>query len=245
MADWHPNLAHYDELIQALDPNGPPEVRTVVGNPALGERLAVLPAAFNPPTRAHLGLALAALDSGAFDRLLLMLSVRIIDKEATTGASLDSRLHMLTLVASGQPHVGVALCNRGLYLDQATAIQDALAPRDLAFVVGFDKIIQILDPRYYVNRDDALRSLFRQAHFLVAPRDGADEAMLDELFGRPENREYRSRVAFLPLSAMQAKEQALSSTLVRELLGRGKDAGWAVPPAIAGYLQRANPYQER
>lgn len=239
------DLAVYHELLQALDPNGPPEARMVVGDLAIGERLAVLPAAFNPPTRAHMGLARAALDTGAFDRLLLMLSLRTIDKEAATGASLDSRLHMLALMATGQPRLGVALCNRGLYLDQAIALQDAFAPHDLAFVVGFDKIVQILDPRYYVNRDDALRSLFRQAHFLVAPRDGTDEAMLDELFGRPENREYRSRVAFLPLSALQAKEQALSSTLVRELLGRGKDAGWAVPAAIAGYLQRANPYQER
>ena len=68
---------------------------------------------------------------------------------------------MLAMLAKTRSNVGVVLCNRGLYVEQAEALrQRILAPgQELVFVVGFDKIQQIVDPRYYADRDASLNRL--------------------------------------------------------------------------------------
>jgi nicotinamide-nucleotide adenylyltransferase len=197
---------------------------------------------FNPPTRAHLGLAQAALATGQFDRLLFALAVRTINKEQIVGATLEERCAMLAALVRDEPRFAVLATNRGLYLEQGQAIQATFAPRDLAFIVGFDKIVQILDPRYYADRDAALRDLFARAHFLVAPRDGGGREALDRLFQQPEQHAYAGRVQFLPLTHMQRQELELSSTHVRERLARGDDVSWAVPEAVVPVLHSIHGY---
>jgi nicotinamide-nucleotide adenylyltransferase len=231
-----------EDALRHLDPQDPPQVQLVAGECPAGARLAVMSGSFNPPTRAHLGLARAALAMGEFDRLLFALAVRTINKEEIVGATLEERVAMLAALVSQEPRFAVILANRGLYLDQAIAVHAAFAPRDLAFIVGFDKIVQIVDPRYYADRDAALRSLFAQARFLVAPRDGDGSQSLDRLFARQENRAFAERVQFLPFGLQQQREQRLSSTQVRELLGRGDDVSWAVPAAIIPVLTRIHGY---
>jgi nicotinic acid mononucleotide adenylyltransferase len=152
---------------------------------------------------------------------------------------------MLELLVAEQPRFAVILTSRGLYVDQALAVQRAFAPRDLAFVVGFDKIVQIFDPRYYDDREEALCRLFELARFQVAPRDGTGTAELAALLARPENQPYAARVAWLPLDALAEREQRLSSTLVRQLLAEGQDVSWAVPEAVARYIKQTDCYGVR
>jgi nicotinic acid mononucleotide adenylyltransferase len=197
---------------------------------------------FNPPTRAHVGLAQAALATGQFDRLLFALAVRTINKEQIIGATLEERCVMLAALVRNEPRLAVLATNRGLYLEQAQAIQAAFAPSDLAFIVGFDKIVQILDPHYYADRDAALRDLFARARFLVAARDGGGREELDRLFQQPQQQAYAGRVQFLPLTHLERQELGLSSTLVRERLTRGEDVSWAVPEAILPVLCTINGY---
>ena len=205
-------------------------------------RLAVMSGSFNPPTRAHLGLAQAALATGQFDRLLLALAVRTINKEQIIGATLQERCAMLAALVRDEPRLAAVVTNRGLYVEQAQAIHMAFAPRDLAFIVGFDKIVQIVDPRYYADRDVALRDLFERARFLVAPRDGGGREELDQLFQQPEQRDYAGRVQFLALTHMEQQELSLSSTRVRERLARGEDVSWEVPAAVAPLLAQVAGY---
>ena len=235
-------MGRHDDAL-ALDPDGPPALRLIAGSCPPGMRLAILPAAFNPPTRAHVGLANAALATGAFDRLLFALSMRTVNKERSEGASLDERLTMLRLLVQDNERLAAVLWNRGLYVDQAALAHQALAPAALTFVVGFDKILQILDPRYYADRDAALDRLFSLARFLVAPRDGAGRAELDALFARPENRGYRSGVRYLPLLTLDKEAQSLSSTRVRELLARGEDAARALPPRLVEFVGESAAYK--
>lgn len=226
-----------------LNPQDPPQVRLLVGDCPPEIRLIVMSGSFNPPTRAHVGLAEAALATEQFDRLLFALAVRTINKEQVVGATLAERCRMLAAVVEYEPRWAVIGSNRGLYLDQAIAVRAAFKPRDLAFVVGFDKIVQILDPRYYADRDAALQDLFARARFLVAPRDGDGPAELERLFAKPEHCAYAERVRFLPLSRLQEQEQRLSSTTVRQLLARGEDVAWAVPEEIRPILERINGYR--
>ena len=191
-----------------------PEPRAAVtAGPALGtaSTIALLPGSFNPPTVAHLALARAGLEQGA-DAALFSLATRTVDKEIVTGAALEDRLLLLELLATRDRRLGVLLVNRGLYVDQAAAVRAAFRGlREVVFLVGYDKIVQIFDPRYYDDRDAALERLFGLARFLVAPRADAGPSELAALLARPENR--RFALAVRPLDLPPALRDVASSAV--------------------------------
>jgi nicotinic acid mononucleotide adenylyltransferase len=211
--DQH-RLIRLRRLIRELNPEGPPRAvfltKDEQSNP---RRLGLLPGSFNPPTEAHLALARSALATGWIDRLDFLLASRTVNKERVEGATLADRLLLLELVAAPTEQLGVVFVNRGLYVDQAELIHAALPMlAELWFVVGFDKIVQIFDSRYYHDRDIALDRLFERASFMVAPRGEADVDDLTTLLDRPENRRYRGRISSLPLAPSYRQ---MSSSRVR------------------------------
>jgi nicotinamide-nucleotide adenylyltransferase len=190
-------------------------------------RVGLLPGSFNPPTNAHVALAAAGRAAG-LACVYFVLAQRTVDKEQVTGIPLADRLALLSRLGEG-----VATVERGLYVDIATEMRGVLPGAELVFLVGHDKIVQVFDPKYYQDRDAALDELFGLASFLVAPRGDADEDELGELLARPENRQWAERVAPLPFDE---RHRDASSTRVRR--GESRD----VPPAVAAYLARANPF---
>ena len=217
-----------------LDPAGPPSARLLRAPRAgLGARVGVLPGSFDPLTAAHAALARAALRSGAMDSLLFLLSVQVIDKEDRASAALADRALVLLRHVARRRRCGVAVANRGLYVDEAEALAPLLAPgAELWFVVGHDKIVQIFDPRYYADRDAALARLFALAGFLVAPRADASAAALAALLARPENAPYRHRVRPLPLPAAYRDQ---SATALREALAAGRAPHHLIAPEAAAF----------
>ena len=216
-----------------------------------------LAGSFNPPHLVHLALLRAALDAtgaGGASAGVFVLSVRTVDKEQPSGLLLEDRLWLLCRLACelqremgaegapqpGAPRIGVVVTNRGLYVDQADALR-RLAPGAgrIDFVTGHDKIVQILDPRYYDDREAALRRLFGQAAFLVAPRDEHSSADLAALLGRPQNAPYAGRVRPLPLDPRLAR---LSSTAVRAAALRGEGLRELVPPSVERFLDATGAY---
>lgn len=243
-----------------LAPAAPPRARLLRAPRAgLGLQVGVLSGSFDPLTRAHTALAAAALRHGALDSLLFLLSVHTVDKEDRAVAALPDRALVLLRHTARRPRCGVAVCNRGLYVEQAEALAARLAPGQppeprgaivapgqaseeapaLWFVVGYDKIVQIFDPRYYADREAALRALFARAGLLVAPRGAAGPEALAALLARPENAPYRDRVRPLPLPAGY---RALSATAVRTALARGEDARALLAPAAAAFVAATGCY---
>jgi nicotinic acid mononucleotide adenylyltransferase len=161
----------------------------------------VLAGSYNPPTSAHLALADASLQALPRASLFLSLGTTIIDKEHTERATLLDRVALLDLLVRRQRHTGVLLTNRGLYVDQAKAMRAAF-PRasEVVFVVGFDKIEQIFDARYYQDRDKALTELFALARFLVAPRANHEAADIAALLSQPGNQQFQAAVLVLPFA---------------------------------------------
>ncbi|MDP8924504.1 MAG: hypothetical protein M3O34_16740, partial [Chloroflexota bacterium] len=191
--------------------------------------VALLPGSFNPPTVAHLALARAGLERGA-DAALFSLATRTVDKEVVTGAGLEDRLLLLELLAARDPRLGVLLVNRGLYVDQAAAVRAAFPGlREVVFLVGHDKIVQIFDPRYYDDRDAALERLFGLARFLVAPRAEAGPGELAALLDRPENRRFASAVRPLDIAPM-LRDVASSAVRARVAGPDSTGAARVAPP---------------
>ncbi|HLY31199.1 MAG TPA: hypothetical protein VKQ36_09220, partial [Ktedonobacterales bacterium] len=155
-------------------------------------RVGLLAGSYNPLTVAHVALAEAARHAARLDTLVWGVAAVTVDKEQVERASLPARLAQLQayLACSHSPAAGDALVifNHGLYVEQAQALRRLLAAEaELTIIVGFDKIVQILDPRYYENREQALARLFALARLLVAPRADQSEAALAALLAQPAN----------------------------------------------------------
>lgn len=178
-------------------------------------RVGLFAGTFNPLTRAHIALVEAAQREAGIESVLWVCAVASIDKETVARATLADRLAQLMAYVSSVPATAVALVNRGLYVYQARALRAHLAQdTEEVVLVGYDKIVQIFDPRYYMDRDAALDALFAETRILVAPRQGDSRAALERLLAQPENRRYADRVAYLSLPAGYSED---SSTAVRQL----------------------------
>ena len=231
-----PTLLALHDAIESLDLAAAPHAALVSSEPAPAaeRRIAILPGSFNPMHQGHAALAAAALATNAATEVWLGLARVTVDKEQVAGTLLEDRLVALQHFVQDQPRYGVLLFNRGLYVDQALAARARWpALEDLLFLVGYDKIVQIFDPRYYDDRDAALGELFRLASFLVAPRDDATASDLATLLRRPENRPFAARVRSLPLPSAVA---AVSSTGLRQDLGTSA-AGLGFHPLPMGESQ--------
>ncbi|MBN1254204.1 MAG: nicotinate-nicotinamide nucleotide adenylyltransferase [Deltaproteobacteria bacterium] len=235
------------EAVRSLPQEGPPRI-TIIKQAQGGVRadkrnvLGVLPASFNPPTVAHQALLREADKTVAFDEILLILDQQAMDKEYF-GAPLEDRLLMLLVFFGGDPRISLGISNRGLFLDKVEALQH-MYPRDtqIYFIVGYDTIVRVLDHRYYEDREEALRSLFSQAGFLVANRGDCGKAELTELFEREENRPFAAQVSTLTLSTDLA---GISSSQVRRRLAEGKSIKDLIPPTLEEFLRKRRFYSRQ
>lgn len=216
--------------IAALDQTTPPKLTVITGNERLtnARHVGILAGSFNPPTLAHTQLAAQARASAQLDALIWTISSITVDKESVTRAPLVDRLLTLQALITPRLHEAVGVINRGLYGDQIAAICATLPlVQQLTFVIGFDKIVQIVDPRYYADRDAALDTLFSQAQLLVAPRNDDTATDLATLFARPENHRWADRVRFLPLDPAL---RDIASSQIRTRIQAGQASADIVPP---------------
>ena len=129
-------------------------------------RVAILPAAWNPPTRAHLALAEAALAS--VDEVLLALPRTFPHKEFEY-ASFGLRLEWLQRIAAHRPGLGVAVTGGGLFLEMARALRAADPHVERIYIVcGHDAAARFLKWPYD-GGPSAIEQL-REFSMLVAPR---------------------------------------------------------------------------
>ena len=239
-----PRLFRLRDSLTSLDITAPPEARLL--SPPLNpppRRLGVLCGSFNPLTRAHTELAQRACQAFQLDQLFYTVAKVTVDKEQVTGMGLEDRLLLLLIAANLHPSLGVALVNRGLYFEQAQAFQSLpslLGQRvALFFIVGMDKLIQILDARYYQDRDAALEQLFSLTSLVVANRGDMERQAFEALLRQPANQPYQDAIHFLPLPVSVAD---LSSTGIRDRLLDASSLQTQVPPEVAAFLAEALPY---
>lgn len=217
--DDTPALLTLYRLVHAVDSTAPPTAHVISTRQPLSEksRVGLFAGSFNPLTRAHLAIAEAARRDAALDALVWAIAAVTVDKERVQRASVPDRLAQMNALLRTTPSDGLVAFNRGLYVEEAEALRRELASSAALYIlVGFDKIVQIFDPRYYDDRDAALRELFELAHVLVAPRDDAGAEALASLLTRPENQQFAEFVQFVPVPPEHARD---SSTEARALAG--------------------------
>lgn len=193
-------------------------LRRAPGDPAA---LGILAGTFNPPTRAHLALARAAL--ARVDEVLFVLPRRFPHK-AFEGASFEDRARMLELALEELPRASLAASAGGLFIEIARECRAAYRPEtELFFVCGRDAAERIVNWDY--GRPGAIREQLREYQLLVAPRGGAWQPPAD----------LADRIH--PL-AMEEGYDEVSATEVRRRIRAGRPWRHLVPESIAHLVER-------
>ncbi len=148
-------------------------LRTVAGTLIRAGRLGILPAAYNPPTMAHLALAEAAERAFGLDQVAYVLPATLPHK-AITRPDLQERLEWLSdLAADGSDRLA-ATCTGGLVIDIVREIQAGSAGQCHLFVIaGRDAAERYASWDY--GSDESFTQQLRRYRLAVADRDGSYE----------------------------------------------------------------------
>lgn len=233
-----PDYARYAELYDRLDPTGAPQIERVYRAPRSGKKLGILSGAFNPLTLAHTKIAESTVAEYGLDELLLLLAKANVDK-GVFGLPLAARLQTLTVLAAARDRFSVGASSHGRYIDKITALKTLYPPEtEFHFIVGYDTLVRIFDPKYYTDFHPELEALFQESRFIVANRAEADIQTIERFMNGPEIRRYAPYVSCLLLPDAYAY---MSSTEVRELLARGEAIEHLVPPSLLTMLDESRP----
>lgn len=179
------------------------------------KRLGVLPAAFNPPTRAHLALAQSAL--ATVDEVLFVLP-RGFPHKTYEEATFEQRLAMLLAATGSEAHYSIAASDRGLFIEIADECHEAYGvAAHLLFICGRDAAERIIAWDY--GEPDAFRRMLDHFELLVAARQS----------GYDPPAEIRDRVHALDVPPEIGN---ISATEVRERLRHGDPWEHLVPGEI-------------
>jgi len=224
------------DAIARLDRAAAPAAERFDAREPLAGPVAFLPAAFNPPTIAHLRLLERAAETvSAIPAALL--TTRNVDK-AVTGAPLPARLEMLLAARRDGYRHAVLAANAARIIDQVAALESAFPAADPTPVVGFDTLVRLFDPRYYTSITAEIDRFFERRRVIAANRGPhALEAVAEWL--RTNAREYEHRVILVELDPEAA---AISSTRARELAAAGIPPD-LVPPAVRAILAERRYYR--
>jgi nicotinate (nicotinamide) nucleotide adenylyltransferase len=205
-------------------------------------RLGILPASFNPPTKAHLALIKEAKGKYGFDEILVVLDIRAMDKRLV-GANIEDRVIMLKMLFQEDPEVSIGLSNQGLFVEKLKPLRDLYpSPIEFTFIVGFDTILRVMDKRYYYNRKRSLDELFGQSRFLVANRGDQEREAFEKLFNKRRNERYRERISFFGLPE---EFSSISSSFVRKKIAEGQPVDDFIPKKILRFIEKAGLYTEK
>ena len=103
-----------------------------------------------------------------------------------------------------------------------------------------DKVMQIFDPRYYQDRDTALKGLFTEVQLIAANRGPWGEKELKEFLSRKENQVYEDRV--YPLTLPEGLKD-LTSTELRTRIAKGESVQDQLPEVVDRFIAATCAYR--
>jgi nicotinate (nicotinamide) nucleotide adenylyltransferase len=189
------------------------QYRENYGNP---RRIALFPGAWNPPTVAHLAIALAALNHA--DEVVWLLP-REFPHKTFEGSSFEQRCRMLCRIAKTERDFSIAVVDGGLYIEMADEAREYFGPQtEIALLCGRDAAERIANWNY--REPGVFDAMLERYTLLVAGRDG-------DFLPHPR---HAGRVTAVP---MGAAFDEVSSTEIRSRMKSGSPWRHLVPAAIA------------
>jgi nicotinic acid mononucleotide adenylyltransferase len=183
-------------------------------------RVALLPAAFHPPTRAHEALLKAALEAAG--AAVAVLPERFPHKSYDR-VTLADRLELAGALMEGEPRAAVARAEGGLFIEMAREAREALPGAEIWIVCGRDAAERIVNWRY--EGLPPIEEQLEEYGLLVAPRGGP--------YVPPAG--LAGRVRALDLDP---RFEGMSSTELRERIARGEPWAHLAPEALRERIAR-------
>jgi len=217
-------------IIEATNSAGMPQIHLVQkakkGVSGPNQKLGVLPASFDPLTKAHVAIVSEARKWG-LDEILLVLDKSDVDKKSFA-ASLEDRILLVTSFFQ-EEDISVALSSHGLFLEKLRVLKPLYPPSTkIYFLVGYDTILRVMDKKYYEDREIALNELFEGSEFLIAGRGDKGEREILSLFEKEENKRFKNKIEALNIAPFDF----ISATEIRRRIEKGEPLGALVPEDI-------------
>ncbi len=242
------------QSIARLDPHAAPRVafvrRATQGIAAPHQRLGVFDSSFNPPQNAHVEMMRLAQEKFNLNEMLLLLAKVNVDKEEF-GATLEQRLLMMLCIAEEHPDYSVAVVSHARFVDKAAALRADKTPNrdsegavypestEIYFILGYDTLVRLFDPKYYADMPAELERLFSMAQFIATNRKEHSIEEMRQLLAHHEAQPFAHKIHLLPLDDFHA---SLSSTEVRRRIAAHEPYEHLVPPKVAEFIRRAGLY---
>ena len=225
-------------MLASLQPGTAPRLLFLRRAPAcLGSQpgtLLCLSASFNPMTVAHAGLIREASRTIHPHEVLLLLATANVDKDVS-GLPLGERLALLLRFAEPRPGVSVAAVGPGRFVDKMEAIHHAYPTGTrLFFLLGFDTLIRLFDPKYYSDKEGSLSALFKASECIVANRGPEPSKAMETFLARPDVSPFAGRIRVMQFPPDLA---SVSATEVRTKLTRGEPIDDLVPAELQGHVE--------
>lgn len=247
-------------------PSSAPQVKQV-------DRICILDSSFNPPHLGHLSLALESLKQSYSAEneqkiLYLILSVKNADKLVPQPASFAERIDMMCLMADNISQnygfkVEVGLTKHAKFVDKSMSIlnyikssqQESIPPK-ITFSVGFDTIIRLFNPKYYIPDKllIALDEFMKTTDIFCLTRGNEDTTYQEQIkyiadikHGKDGDIPHHWSTKIFLEKKMNEGTTDISSSAIRKQIETGSenDGNWgdSVLPEIKEYILESKLYQ--
>jgi nicotinate-nucleotide adenylyltransferase len=190
---------------------------------------------FNPIHIGHLVCAEEAVTRFGLDEIVYMPTGLPPHKEIAGGAGREDRFRMTVIATESNPRFRVSryeldkeeVCYT---VDTVRHLREVDPGTELFFITGADAVLEILD---WKDPEE----LLGMATLIAATRPGYPLDRLSEITGRLSQSE-RVRVIEIPAIGV-------SSSLVRERVGRGMSIRYLVPDGVEEYIRKEGLYRRQ
>ena len=180
-------------------------------------------------TLAHEALINTAKEACSLDEMLLLLSRTNVDKNPIE-ADLGQRLALLVHYARQNKDLSVGICSHARFVDKIIGLAPCYPPEtQFFFIVGYDTLVRLFDPKYYIDMQTDLHNLFQTCHFIAANRGENVPQILEDFLLGNKIRPFADRIHPIFLHADFAN---ISSTTVRDNIKAKVSIQHLVPEAI-------------
>ena len=199
---------------------------------------AVLPSAFNPPTRAHLRLLDLAQGVAGVEGGAALLTTRNVTK-GVEGAALENRIGMLLATRESRPGLAVLGANQARIADQAAVLRTTWPEASFDFVLGYDTLVRLFDQQYYTGAMEAVLDPFFGHHRVIAANRGEVSLVAMRDWVEAQAARYTARIVTM---ALDPEHGRIASSEIRARIeaGAGSDD---LPEGVADYIRRRGLYE--
>jgi len=197
------------------------------------KRIGIFGGTFNPPHEGHVHFVRAIMARVALDRLLIV-PTNIPPHKDTVPVSAEMRLEMAKL-AFGEV-CGVEISDIEIKASGTSYTVDTL--EDLERIYPGDELVFFVGSDMFLSMEHWHRAgkIFKMCSVICAARDSEDAAKLESHAVSLRER-FGARCEVLAMEPLE-----VSSTQVREMIGRGEDTSGLVPEAVKAYIDEKRLY---